>query len=155
MKYIAHRGLFAGPDSSKENHPDQIMAAIKNGYDVEVDLWLVNSEPWLGHDCPQYPVPPEFLDKFELWIHAKNLAALRWLIDRNGCKYFWHENDQFTLTSNNLIWTYPGCELTTRSILVMPEVVDKELHNAYNSNCYAICSDYVERIKAVKDKCSF
>jgi hypothetical protein len=147
MKYIAHRGLFNGPDKNLENKPAQILEALELGFDCEIDLWIINSEFWLGHDGPQYPVDKKFLDKFGLWIHAKNLAALRWLTD-TGLYYFWHESDKFTLTSNNFIWTFPGNELTQRSIAVLPEWHDPEFKNL-PTNCYGICSDYVDKLKEI------
>ncbi len=45
MIYIAHRGLFQGPDKEKENHPDQIRKALKKRYDCEVDVW------WKSDGC--------------------------------------------------------------------------------------------------------
>ena len=147
MKLIAHRGLFNGPDKNLENKPTQILEALELGFDCEIDLWIINSEFWLGHDDPTYPVDKKFLDTFGLWIHAKNLAALRWLTDTN-LYYFWHENDKFTLTSNNFIWTYPQQDLTTRSIMLMPEWNNPEFKNL-STNCYGICSDYVETIKKI------
>ena len=38
MKFIAHRGLFQGPDKDKENNPDQIYEALGKGFDVEIIL---------------------------------------------------------------------------------------------------------------------
>lgn len=146
MKYIAHRGLFVGPNKELENQPKQINYALSQGYDCEIDLWQVNGELLLGHDEPDYLVNEEFLQKIGLWIHAKNLAALRWLT-QTGLNYFWHQEDDFVLTSNNYIWTFPGKDLTMRSIMVMPEHKDQTLENAINAKCFAICSDFVEKIK--------
>jgi hypothetical protein len=149
MRYIAHRGLFNGPDKTLENRPEQIKTALDLDYDCEIDLWIINSDFYLGHDKPDYLIDAEFLKTPGLWIHAKNLAALRWLTT-TGLKYFWHEEDKFTLTSNNFIWTYPGNELTARSIMVMPEYADKTLANTRTAQCYAICSDWVEILKQGK-----
>jgi hypothetical protein len=146
MKLIAHRGLFNGPDRTLENKPSQILEALKQGFDCEVDLWVVNSEYCLGHDSPQYYVNKDFLNTIGLWIHAKNLAALRWLNETDH-NYFWHQEDDFTLTSRNWIWTYPGKELTQQSVMVMPEWNDPEFVNL-NLNCYGICSDFVSKIKS-------
>ena len=146
MKYIAHRGLTQGPDKKLENHPTQITKALHQGFDCEIDLWVVHTELWLGHDEPQYQVDEKFIKQLGLWIHAKNVDALRWL-RVTDCNYFWHENDQYTLTSHKWIWTYPGKELTSISVMVMPETVDNTLAICKNARCYAICSDYVEQIK--------
>jgi len=148
MKLIAHRGLTQGPDKNIENCPKQLLKAIEQGFDCEIDLWVINSELWLGHDTPQYLIKEEFLknNSANFWIHAKNLAALLWLTSAAFYKYFWHQNDDFVLTSNNFIWTFPGKELTSVSINVLPEWYDPEFKNL-NIHCYGICSDYVQIIK--------
>ena len=153
MIYIAHRGLFQGPDRDRENHPAQITLALEKGYECEVDLWCEDAILYLGHDEPQYEISPSLFMNNNLWVHAKNLMALDWLkrISTSNShfrylKYFWHENDAYTLTSNNLIWTLPGNTVTFKSIMVMPEYIDPELNNIHNQ-CYAICSDWVEKIK--------
>lgn len=152
MIYIAHRGLYNGPDFHKENHPDQIKDAIKNGYHVEVDIWVVDKKVLLGHDEPKYEIKDEFIDSRKFWIHCKNVEALYYFITHISEKYnyFWHENDQYTLTSKNYIWTYPGKLLTDMSIMVMPEYLDSSLLNTKNVICYGICSDYVEKIKELR-----
>lgn len=149
MIYIAHRGLFNGPDSTKENHPFQIMTAIELGYQCEIDLRIVDNKLYLGHDNPQYEVDEYWLRDSNLWIHAKNIEALYWLSTHQTWKYnyFWHENDQYTLTSKGYIWTNPKNMLTHNSVMVMPEHVDQTLSNAIIANCHAICSDYVNIIK--------
>ena len=145
MKLIAHRGLTDGPNPAIENSPAQILLAIKLGFECEIDLWVINSELYLGHDGPTYPITPEFLKTGEFWIHAKNLGALRWLTD-TCYNYFWHQNDDYVITSYRWIWTYPNKELTQKSIAVLPEWNDPEFKNL-PINCYAICSDYVTIIK--------
>ena len=43
MKYfISHRGNINGRNSEMENHPEYIMAALREGYDVEIDVWVIN-----------------------------------------------------------------------------------------------------------------
>ena len=142
MIYIAHRGLTTGPDVNLENRPQQIEMSLRRGYHCEIDVWYINDKWFLGHDFADYQVPYEFLEQPNLWIHAKNLAALYELTDTN-LNFFWHENDDFTLTSHKHIWTYPGKLLTANSIMVMPEWQDPTLTNAKESNCYGVCSDYV------------
>jgi hypothetical protein len=148
MKLIAHRGLINGPDSNLENLPGQILEALKQGYDCEIDIRYIDGKWMLGHDNPDYEITFEFLKQPGLWIHAKNIKAL-YELSKTNLVYFWHQKDDFTLTSNNLIWTYPGKELTDRSIMVMPESGNPVLENL-NFNCYAICSDFVKRIEHQK-----
>ena len=145
MKLIAHRGLIDGPDNNLENLPGQILLSLTAGYDCEIDVRYIDGKWILGHDNPDFEVPFEFLEQPGLWIHAKNLEAL-YELGKTNLVYFWHENDQFTLTSNRYIWTYPGKELTSSSVMVLPEWHDPEFNNLPN-NCFGICSDYVLKIK--------
>jgi len=146
MKLIAHRGLINGPDSNLENLPGQILLSLQAGYDCEIDVRYINGKWMLGHDNPDYEVPFEFLEQPGLWIHAKNLEALYVLGADAKLNFFWHQEDDFTLTSQGYIWTYPGKPLTAQSVCVMPEW-DKELDlTTFKPDCYGICSDYVKRL---------
>lgn len=153
MKLISHRGNLNGPDYYKENSPSYILAAINDGYDVETDIWYVNKEWFLGHDLPVYKIDfYEFICENEkLWLHAKNIESLHELSKMNNefninwLKYFWHQNDDFTLTSNDKIWTYIGKELTSESICVLPEKANYTIKML--ENCYGICSDFITKYK--------
>ena len=147
MKLIAHRGLTHGPDKHVENSPYQICRALSMGFDCEVDLWVKDQEFFLGHDGPEYHTTAEFLDKPGLWIHAKNLEALRWLTTTD-LNYFWHQEDDFVIKSKGYIWTYPGKPLSDRSVAVMPEWNDPTFEKLY-LDCYGICSDYVSQISSI------
>ena len=85
---IAHRGLQNGPDSSLENHPDQILESLHDGFYCEIDLWKIDEELFLGHDEPQYKIDKWFLKNDRLWIHAKNLDSLFWLTTSTKYNYF-------------------------------------------------------------------
>ena len=102
----------------------------------------------LGHDTPDHQVSYEFLQRPGIWIHAKNLDALYVLGADNKLNFFWHQEDEFTLTSQGYIWTFPGKTLTENSVMVMPEYIDPTLDNTIGVKCFAICSDYVEQIKS-------
>jgi len=141
MKLIAHRGLIYGPNGQLENNPSQIESVLKQGFDVEVDVWYQQGQWFLGHDRPTYMVDFDFLKQPGLWIHAKNLDAL-YALGSTILNYFWHQKDDFTLTSEGFIWTYPNMPLTAHSICVMPEWEDIEFKNL-PEYCYGICSDYV------------
>lgn len=150
MRYIAHRGLFEGPDVNLENRPQQIEVAISQGFDCEVDLWLHDEKLFLGHDFPDYEITVEWLKDKPLWIHAKNLGALAYLNSLPyALTYFWHDSDKYTLTSNNKIWTHPRATLTHDSIMVMPEWIGMD--DAYIVNCYGICSDYIKSIREKRE----
>ena len=62
MKLIAHRGNLNGRNLQLENSPANIMEAIWKGYDVEIDVWHVKNEFYLGHDEPLYEVDESSID---------------------------------------------------------------------------------------------
>jgi len=152
MKLIAHRGNIEGRDLEKENHPDQISKCIDMGYDVEIDVRL-NTQTntiWLGHDEPQYMVNWWWLSsKAEnLWIHCKDITTLHHFSDQtSGYNYFWHQEDDYTLTSKNIIWAYPGKPYTKKTVIVMPEMKNMDWDMLKVTNCYGVCSDYIGRLK--------
>lgn len=141
MILISHRGNLNGKKAEEENSPKYIKTALDEGFNVEIDVWYINNTFYLGHDKPEYLVKTEFLEDKRLWCHAKNLDALLNLSKINSI-FFWHQEDDYTLTSNGFIWTYPGKKLSKNSICVLPEV-----NNINFSNCYGVCSDYIIRYK--------
>jgi len=151
MKLIAHRGNLNGPNPTRENSIDYIQEAISEGFDVEIDLRYKDQRFYLGHDEPQYHVPMTWLVKWKdnLWIHCKELESLDKIsnspIDFN---YFWHQEDDFTLTSKKYIWTYPGKSYTSNSVIVMPEInLDINSFNKLRTyECFGVCSDYLNKI---------
>ena len=146
MILISHRGNISGPNPEQENLPEYIAEALKQGYDVEIDVWFKDNKFMLGHDEPQYEFPFELIDQAypKLWIHCKNIDALSKLneLDPNGSKvnYFWHENDLGVLTSKSYIWS---TNLINNGILVMPEVFNTEPIKT----TIGVCSDYIEKYK--------
>lgn len=147
MKYIAHRGLIDGPDVNLENRPEQILQTLSKGFDCEIDVWRIKNEWFLGHDGPDYKVSEDFIGQQGLWLHCKNLDALHILsIAPFRYEYFWHQNDDFTLTSNGFIWTYPGKELTNNSIAVQPEARDDWWQWTKTcKNIAGVCTKYVNQ----------
>ena len=150
MKIICHRGNLQGPNSMTENHPMQIDKCIEKGYDVEIDLW-VGDGIWLGHDGPQYPITKEWLvfRSRNLWIHCKNIETMVFLRERAPhLHWFWHQEDDYTITSHGWIWAYPNkpvpaaspdAAVKPRSVCVMPEIYNSDV-----TNFQAVCTDYVE-----------
>ena len=136
MKLISHRGNLNGPIKEKENHPDYILKALNSGFEVEIDVWHRDGEFWLGHDTPQYKTNIEFLKDNRLWCHAKELSSLEVML-RASVHCFWHQDDDFTLTSKGFIWTFPGQPVCSRSVLVSLE------KNNLKPDCYGLCTDYV------------
>lgn len=153
MKLIAHRGNINGPDPSKENNSDYIEQAISQGFDVEIDLRYssLDKNLYLGHDEPTYKINWFWLGKYKdnLWIHCKNIEALyEFSHGTSGFNYFWHQNDDYTLTSRNYIWTYPGKPYTSKSVIVMPEWNKNvnEFVDLRAYDCFGVCSDYINML---------
>jgi hypothetical protein len=145
MILIAHRGNIDGKSELYENEPNYIDNALEKGYDVEIDIWVIEGNFYLGHDKPQYGITLEWLDKRknELWIHCKNMEAMEWFNSLFGTyNYFWHQEDTLTLTSKGYIWAYPGKQPIKVSIAVMPEIYNDDI-----SQCLGICSDYIQNYK--------
>lgn len=139
QKFIAHRGNTAGPNMSLENEPSYILNALNLGFDCEVDVWLVNKELFLGHDEPIYKTSIEFLTEHQnsLWVHCKNFESLEYLNKIGKINYFWHQEDNFTLTSKGYIWTYPDNNIGGNSV-----IVDNK-NKVSDYECYGVCSDYI------------
>ena len=141
MYLISHRGNINGVNKDKENNPEYINKALENDFEVEVDVRFDDNKFFLGHDHNQYEIDKKFLLNQKIWCHAKTSEALI-ALKKIEAHYFWHQEDDYTLTSKGYIWTYPGKKLLDKSICVLPEIANyKEI------DCLGICSDFIERYK--------
>tara|TARA_B100001094_G_C17858225_1_gene636094 strand:+ start:349 stop:765 length:417 start_codon:yes stop_codon:yes gene_type:complete len=137
MILISHRGNLSGPNPEKENKPEQIYKVLNLGYQCEVDIWKKDGDFYLGHHEPQYKIDLNLLNNKNLWIHAKNLEALYSL--PKTLRYFWHQTDDYTLTSDNFIWTFPDKKTCERSV-----IVDKNKNwRSKNYKCLGVCTDWI------------
>lgn len=147
MYLIAHRGNINGPNPKLENNPQYIDEALSAGFDVEIDLrGSLSRGFYLGHDDKEYKININWLfdRSHQLWIHAKDIEAVSSLIGQSQIfNIFWHQNDDYTITSKGFIWTYPGNVLSPSSICVMPEVVPGIYNKSQLLECAGICSDYI------------
>ena len=116
--------------------------SINNGFDAEIDIWLQGKRLYLGHDEPTYAVGEDwlFLRSERLWCHAKNIDALNWLLKWDRINCFWHQEDNYTITSKNFIWT-TNYFLSNKLIFVAPDLKLGESKNNYD--CAGICGDYL------------
>ena len=139
MKIISHRGNVRGPIPDKENRPSYIDCAIGNGYDVEIDLRIIDGELWLGHDVPQYKVEHSWLQprKEYLWIHCKDLAAAKecW-----AYQSFCHMGDPYTYTSTGKIWLHDLSMKIDNNVII--PLIDDIDYSPMNGDPYAICTDH-------------
>jgi hypothetical protein len=143
MIKIAHRGNRFGPNKELENSESYLLESINAGFDVEIDVWLIDDNFYLGHNGPEHKTLISFLQSISKnsWIHCKNFDALHYFASNNfNFRYFWHQEDYFTLASNNIIWTYPGKEYGSESVLVD---LESDSLDRYIKPLYGVCSDYV------------
>ena len=127
MILISHRGNLSGRNPEKENKIFYIEEALHLGYNVEIDVRGDNGKLFLGHDYCQEEIDLNFLLNIKLWVHVKNIEAADIIrkfnkFNQGKIHWFWHQEDDITLTSMNFVWTYPGKSLIEGSIAVMPEL---------------------------------
>lgn len=137
MIQIAHRGNINGPHKD-ENNPAYVDIALGAGYSAEIDLWLIDNVLLLGHDIPQYVITPEYLNDRtnKLWIHAKNHESLRYLTSTNH-NYFWHNKDDYTMTSKGYLWAYPRMPALGKLCICVSE------NGTIPIGALGICSDFI------------
>lgn len=148
MIIIAHRGNIDGANPLRENSPEYIDEAINAGFDVEVDVRCEDHHFYLGHDETQYYVPMTWLvkRKDKLWIHCKDLRSLDVLSSSPvDFHYFWHERDEYTMTSKGIPLVLVGQIPFKKSIIVLPESIGyyDKYEEKYDRilECMGICTD--------------
>jgi hypothetical protein len=143
MIIISHRGNLNGRVPERENTVQFIEEALNQGFNVEVDLWILGKHRYfLGHDSPDHQVDEGWLlDNHEsLWVHAKSIETAETLYKSNVFNWFWHQEDSMTQTSRGYIWTYPGVHLTG-CITVQPDF------HPLPRTILGVCSDYPHHYK--------
>ena len=150
MIKIAHRGNISGKTTEHENSPAYLNEALFEGYNVEVDVWFHQNRWMTGHDRGQYDVREEFLFQKDIWIHCKNLDALKQLAEIShkdeslSLNFFAHDNDQAILTSKGWLWCYPGVSINSgMACAVMPENVGWGKEDIDKLGFGAVCSDNI------------
>tara|TARA_B000000532_G_C18718088_1_gene341287 strand:- start:58 stop:516 length:459 start_codon:yes stop_codon:yes gene_type:complete len=145
MFFISHRGNLHGPNKKDENKIEYINQALEQSFDVEIDLWFLNKNFFLGHDKPQYKVTRNYLKNKKFWIHAKNLECF-YELSKFNLNYFWHESDKVIFTSKGFYWNFPGTKLNKNSVYVLPEN-NKKFNRSLDY--IGICSDYIIKYKKI------
>ena len=143
MIFISHRGNLYKKHEETENTIESIDKALSFNLDVEIDIWYVNNKFYLGHDHPTHVINIEYLTNPKLWCHTKNQEALLKLksLNRQDIHYFWHQEDQFTITSKGYIWSHSSSFPSSCSICVLPEQHNHKIEQINNS--LGICSDQI------------
>ena len=143
MKLISHRGNLNGSMFPLENTPKYVDIALKK-FDCEVDIWLKDGALFMCHDNPterSQRVTIDFLleRKSKLWVHCKNLEALSFMKQyKKSLNYFFHNYDQYTLTSKGYIWA--NLEVPYNSDCILVEDGIKNI----SKDVLGVCSDNIE-----------
>lgn len=144
MIKISHRGNIKGVNPELENTPEYIDNALLLADMCEVDVWMIDKELYLSHDYPkeEHKISEDFLSerRTRLIIHCKNIESLIYFQSQFGVyHYFWHQEDNYTLTSYGWIWAYPNITVSEKclSIAVMPE------EGMDLSNFSGVCADNI------------
>ena len=145
MIKIAHRGNLYGKNPSRENDPEYVLEALGKGYHVEVDVRSKDGELYLGHDEPKYPIRKGFLLDENIICNIKDSGALEIISGEDDIHHFWHESDEYTITSKGWKWVYPKKELVSDSVCVLPEVG----YSGVIYDCKAICSDHAGELHKI------
>tara|TARA_R110002153_G_scaffold32649_4_gene98741 strand:- start:40140 stop:40595 length:456 start_codon:yes stop_codon:yes gene_type:complete len=141
VKIISHRAYIDGADPNVENCPMAIQTLLDSGLHVEIDVWYIDGEYILGHDSPKYQIQEAFLEQEGLWCHAKNKDALERML-ASGVHCFWHQEDDYTITSKGYIWAYPSKETSGKNtVLLFPERYAEIEYSKYDF----ICTDYINK----------
>ena len=141
MKIISHRGNINGRIEEAENKPEYILDTLSMGYNVEIDVWFVDGEWWLGHDEPQYKITHRWLRerRNHLWIHCKDIQSAKdcWIYQS-----FCHTADPFTYTSTGKIWLHDlTMKVDNRVIIPLLSSADIEKLHLFD-DAFAVCTDY-------------
>ena len=78
MLLISHRGNLHG-EKKEENSPFLLDKVIKMGYNIEVDVWKISNDIFLGHDQPQYRVDGNYLKNDNL-LAINNIYTISLLL---------------------------------------------------------------------------
>jgi len=147
MKIISHRGNIRGPNPKKENMPLYVDEAIGLGFDVEVDVRVIDGKVYLGHDGPDYEVDLDWLleRRHNLWVHCKNLEAAHWLATDLRC--FCSISDPFCFITQGYLWLNDlEVEPTDNCIVPLLHTDDLKRYR-FMGEPWGVCTDYPMEIK--------
>jgi FkbM family methyltransferase len=154
MKYfISLRGNVYGNNPEQENNPEYVLKAIEEGFYVTIDVWVIDNKIFLGNNEPKYDIKISFLFNKKIFCFARNIEALKLMIQfRNKIHYSIYNND-YHLTSKGLVLTNNINELNEKIIHIVPENIDYTNYKIENLNkCLGICSDNIYQYMSLLEK---
>lgn len=145
MYFISNKGNVSGINESRESTEKYIEEAMKQGYDVKIDLWSIDDRLFLGNHIPKYETDKDWIYKWtrKLWIHCKNIDALYFCFECHAHS-FWQEYDDYTITTEGMIWARPGI-ISPNQFCVMenPDMYLK-IDDLKNIPKAGVCSNNIE-----------
>lgn len=126
---------------------------------VEVDVWGDGRDLRVGHDVGDWVFNyHDFYDCSSLIVHCKNLEAMWWLRARSvppSFDYFFHDQDDATITNQGKIWVHPRMldgasmrSIPTGSYVVVPmhpNEIDPVILDVL-SQMGGVCTDFPEEM---------
>lgn len=161
FKLISHRGNTNGSNQKLENTPEYILEAIKQGFDVKIDLWAGSRVFFLGSSCPTTIFPENWFNDIEilskLILHAKTQKTLYKLTNLYpNITCFSNETDKYTLMSTGGIWCHNTLSGLSKDTVYMfsdpPPIIEDHISFLLECGIRGICSDYVGLIKDIMKK---
>ena len=147
MIKIANKGNHSGENPERENTILYLEEAMALGYDVKIDVWLIDKVWMLGERFPdaEQTIPRDFMENPQVWVSAKNLVGYVSLYRNSKVQVFWHNRDDFTFTSMGIKWANYGV-MTRDGVLYLPEL-DGYIHEklvAKQINPLGVCSNNLQ-----------
>lgn len=147
MRLIAHRGNTKGFDPAGENRITYLSQALDKGYDVEVDVRLMDGLIWLGHDKPLEVVGPQFFRSSRVWTHAKDPATFAYLSRFPDVQCFYQDKDLISMTTNGYLWCNSLHPISdSKAIIFQGRMQQPETGLVMENipNVFGVYSDWVE-----------
>ncbi len=148
MILISHRGNTQGRNEARENTPSYIEEAIKAGFIVEIDIFSLGGQLFLGHNIEnKLKIEKSWLDgkANDLLIHCKNLDAARFCSKFRHLNFFFHESDPYVVSSIGWVIGHSTSRNQSDIICMLPERLG--LAKESIKYCAGVCSDIISFYK--------
>lgn len=151
MKAIAHRANINGP-SEWENTIGNVLLALNQGLDVEIDVWKLPDENFfrLGHDEPRMneSVNLDFLKNEKIWCHCKNKEAFQFLKEIPEVNAFEHGDESMVVTSRGHNWYHSRHTIPNGVNVILGDKFPPKVETFFG-----VCTDYpVELLRVIQQK---
>lgn len=141
INLIAHRGNLFGPNLLRENQPEYLLSALKQGYSVETDVWYWDGSLQLGHDWPTHPFNIEDFDPLRTYWHCKTISTLQYLRQNYPhLQFFYQEKDAASYISNGNYWLSERCRRPDHYYRIIRTVLGFTPGSVRETD--QICTDY-------------